>query len=126
MKVLTVDDSRAQLMMINKFIIDVIPDAQVISYNDPAKALEDIKANKHSFSFSLIDYNMNNMSGIELAEKLLQEDFTPIDPSKTVLLSANIQQAVQDKATSLGLTFIGKPLSVEKLREFLKLKGILA
>jgi len=122
--ILIVDDSRVQLMLVSNILKEVFPQYDVLSYTSPINALEEIKSKGVKIHFALIDYNMEGMSGIELIEQLLHCDFSPVDVSRVSLLSANIQEAVQNKASDLGVDFIAKPFDREKLVLFLDKKGI--
>lgn len=123
-RILIVDDSRVLLMITTKLLKEIYPDCEVNAYSKPSEAFADIKVNSYEFYFALIDYNMPGMTGIELIEQLVQLPHEVLKIEHTSLLSANIQEAVQQKATDLGIDFIPKPLDKEKLISFLDRKGI--
>lgn len=123
-KILIVDDSRVQLMTMTKLLSEIFSQHEIKSYSTPQDAFDDINEKKHEFHFALIDYNMPGMTGIELVEKLLSLPFTALKANNVSLLSANIQEAVQQKAFSLDIDFIAKPFDKEKLKGFLEKKGI--
>jgi CheY-like chemotaxis protein len=126
MNVLIVDDSRSIIKMNTRLTLQVFPDANIVSYNDPVVALEEIKGGDTKFSFALIDYNMNGMDGVQLSEGLIEQTTALEGFNKISIVSANIQQAVQEKAKEKGMSFIDKPMKIEQLQEFLKGQGLLS
>jgi len=59
---------------------------------------------------------MPGINGLELAEKL--KDHNAKLP--VALCTANIQNAIQEKAENLNITFVGKPISNESVAVFLQ------
>jgi len=68
-----------------------------------------------SFDVATLDLNMPGIDGIELAEKL-KPQFPNADYS---LLTANIQDVIRERATSVGIGFIEKPITEEKILAFI-------
>lgn len=122
--ILLVDDSKVMLKMIERLLNEKLPEYKVYTWSNPELALEEIKGQSLTFDFALIDYNMKEMNGIEFLNQLFGFDTPPVDRDKVSMLSANIQEAVQNKAKEIGLDFIAKPLDESKLDIFLKEKGI--
>ena len=123
-KILIVDDSRTILKMNKRVLETVFPGYEIVAFNEPVDAVEAIKESKDVFYFALLDYNMRILNGVELATALVEMEHNPISYSHTGLVSANIQDAVQEKANALGMEFVPKPLNVEKLKAFLDSKNI--
>lgn len=111
-KILVVDDSRMSRMMLETIIKDLHPDWSVDVAADGQEAIDLAKTKQ--FDLITLDYNMPGITGIETAEQL--RTITP--DTKMALLTANIQDAIQVKCDDLGLTFIAKPITQEKIANF--------
>lgn len=124
-KILIVDDSRSIVKMNSKIAQSLLPDAEIISFLNPKEAIETIKNEGHTFKIAMLDYNMKDLNGIELAEALVSEKIGLESYEQITIVSANIQAAVKAKATEKGIHFIDKPLKVDELKKFFNLKGVL-
>jgi len=110
--VLITDDSRMSRMMLSTIIKDLHPDWVIETAEDGQAALDLTKTK--SFDLFTIDFNMPGMNGLELAE-LLKPSFPN---AKMALLTANIQDTIRNKAELIGVQFIAKPITVEKVAAF--------
>ena len=68
MKILLVDDEQLQLLRLNDAVKKVLPDAEIFSYNNPMKALEETAETPLDLAF--LDIEMPGLNGIQLAKKL--------------------------------------------------------
>ncbi|HIJ84414.1 MAG: response regulator receiver protein [Magnetococcales bacterium] len=108
-KALIVDDSSLARMMVRKFFSDGFEDWDLIEAKDAMDALEKIEG--QFLHLALIDFNMPGMNGIDLAEKILEKQ-----PGIAIhLVTANIQERMQLRAQAIGIGFIKKPISREKI-----------
>ena len=123
-KILIVDDSKVQLMMMKNIMETVFSNYEIHSFHSPAEVLDFVANGNVEFEISFIDYNMEGMTGVELVEKLISINKQIIKLNQATLLSANIQEAVQNKARDIGIDFIAKPINKEKLLSFIAKKGI--
>ena len=123
-KILIVDDSKTILKINTRIINAIYPDAEVVAFVTPGEAVESLKASKTVFDFALLDYNMEGMTGVELAQALVALSPAPVSYNKICVVSANIQEAVISKAKGLGMEFEFKPFDEAKLKSFLSKKGI--
>lgn len=111
--ILVCDDSRISRMMIKAIIKDRKPDWTIIEAENGDDALS--KVENSPFDVATLDLNMPGMNGLELAEKLQE-----LYPNATYsLLTANIQDAIKERAAKLNLTFIGKPITEDKVGAYL-------
>ncbi|MBM9546214.1 response regulator [Leptospira sp. 201903074] len=110
-KALIVDDSTVTRLMIRKIILDKYPDWEILeaSSADDAKSL----LNDHQdIDFFSLDQNMpGTLSGLDLAEDL-KKDYKDV---KIVLITANIQDTIKNRAKSIGIDFVEKPVTADKI-----------
>jgi two-component system, chemotaxis family, chemotaxis protein CheY len=111
--ILVVDDSRVSRMLVRAIIDHANKQTQVIEASNGEEAL--IKTESTQIHIAILDLNMPGMDGLALATKLLAR-FPEI---KIGLLTANIQDIVRQKAEALGITFIPKPITEERILGFI-------
>lgn len=111
---LIVDDSRLSRMMIKGFALEAKPNWNIIEAENGEDALN--KCQGKEVTYMTVDYNMPGMDGLTLCSKL-KELFPPASIS---LLTANIQDSVKARADELGVIFIQKPITEEKIRTFVE------
>lgn len=112
MKCLVVDDSRMSRMMLKKIISTAHPDWEITEAGDGQQAVDLAKGAE--LDLILLDYNMPIMTGGEAAEIL-----RPLFPdAKMALLTANIQQSIQNLASKLNIDFIPKPITEAKIIKY--------
>ena len=114
---LVVDDSMSTRMIVSSLLESICPDWEIVQASDGDDALSKVKGVE--LDTMLIDINMPGIDGFELA-KLLHEQF----PSAHIaMLTANIQSRVRARAADCGYQFIPKPVTEEKLTEFVAMAG---
>lgn len=111
--ILVVDDSRISRMLVRTIIYHANPDAQVIEASNGKEALSKIEMAQ--VTIAILDLNMPGMDGLVLATQLLGR----FPMAKIGLLTANVQDLVRQKADTLGVTFIPKPITEEKILNFI-------
>ena len=115
MKILIVDDSSAMRMIVKKTLRQAGFEGHDISeVEDGAKALATIKASKPDLVLS--DWNMPNMTGIQLLEALTA------DGVKVTFgfITTEATPEMRAKATSAGAKFlISKPFTPDSFKEHL-------
>lgn len=112
--ILVVDDSRVSRMLIRTIIAHAHPKATIIEAGNAEEALAKVE-NQLSITTATLDLNMPGMDGLTLASKLLER----FPHARFGLLTANIQEAVKNKAENLGILFISKPITEEKILAFI-------
>jgi CheY-like chemotaxis protein len=100
-------------MLVRAIIDHADKKLQIIEANTGEEAL--IKIETTSVTIAILDLNMPGMDGLMLATELLQH-FPAI---RIGLLTANIQDMVRQKAKELGIGFIPKPITEEKILSFI-------
>lgn len=111
--ILIVDDSRVSRLMARQYISDMHTDWRVEEASTGEEAIERVRTVVPDLI--LMDVNMPGMGGIAAAEKLRGElPHTPIS-----LLTANVQSATRERATQLGIGFMEKPITEERIAKLL-------
>ena len=115
MKILIVDDSRAMRLIVMKTLREAGYSGHDLSEaEDGAKALEAIKANGPDLV--LCDWNMPNMTGLELLQALNEEEISGVFG----FVTTETTQEMKDKASELGAKFlISKPFTPESFKQAL-------
>ena len=111
--ILVVDDSRVSRMLVRAIIDHADEQAEVIEASNGEEALT--KVESIPINIAILDLNMPGMDGLVLASKLLERFPT----AKIGLLTANIQDMVRQKARALGISFIPKPITEERILSFI-------
>ncbi len=111
--VLIVDDSKLARIVAGKALAELQPDWRKIEAGSAADALELIAAQQ--VDVVLIDFNMVEKDGLQLAEEL--REMRPDLP--IAIITANIQDEVVARARAVGATFVPKPVTADGLQGFL-------
>ncbi len=112
-KVLIVDDSKLARIVAAKALAELQPEWQKVEASSGAQALEMIE--QESVDLALVDFNMTEMDGLELAAALRAgRPHLPI-----AIVTANIQDEIVARARAIGATFVAKPVTSDGLRGFL-------
>ena len=111
--VLIVDDSKLARIVAAKALTALYPEWQRVEAGSAAEA-HDIIA-KQSVDVALIDFNMADIDGLELATELRRgHPELPI-----AIITANIQDEVIARARAINATFVPKPITKDSLEGFL-------
>ena len=110
--VLIVDDSKLARIVAGKVVAELQPDWRRVEAGSAAHALEIIT--EQSIDICLIDFNMADKNGLELADEL--HTLRPQMP--VAIVTANIQDEVVARAREVGAAFVSKPVTADGLRGF--------
>jgi CheY-like chemotaxis protein len=110
--VLIVDDSKLARIVAGKALAELQPEWQRVEAGSADQALE-IVAGQH-IDICLIDFNMAEKNGLELATEL--HAMRPDMP--LAIITANIQDEVISRAREVGAAFVPKPVTAEGLQGF--------
>lgn len=110
---LVVDDSRLARMMMRDVLGRQSPDSQVVEAGNPQEALALLE--RESFDMALLDLNMPGMNGLELASRI--QEIAPA--TRLILVTANIQDQVRQRAEGMGVRFLDKPVNDTKMAALL-------
>ncbi|MEE2960055.1 MAG: response regulator [Myxococcota bacterium] len=114
-KVLIVDDSVISRMFMRRAVQGSYADWEVIEASNGQEAL--VKLAQVEVDVAFLDLNMpGGINGLSLAKTLKAKSSSV----RIALVTANIQSAVREKAEELGIEFIPKPITDEKIINFLR------
>ncbi|MBF0626178.1 MAG: response regulator [Magnetococcales bacterium] len=116
--ILTVDDSRLARLMIRGIFAELCPDWRLMEAANGDEALRRVADGLPDLA--LIDINMPGMSGLDLCVKLLERAPT----LRITLVTANIQEKMRHRAAALGVGFMEKPVTREKVKTLLDRLGL--
>jgi CheY-like chemotaxis protein len=110
--VLIVDDSKLARIVAAKALKELQPDWQRLEASSAADALAVVS--KQKVDVALIDFNMAEKDGMQLAAELRQSH--PELP--IAIITANIQDEVIAHARAINAAFVPKPITKEALDGF--------
>src|ERR1700760_544727 len=113
-KIMIVDDSKLARMAVAKLVSTLRPEWTRIEAANATEALELAKQNPPDVA--LVDFNMPERDGLHLAADLRAS----MPELPLAVVSANHQKEVVDRATAIGASFLGKPLTADALQTFLE------
>ncbi len=117
-RALIIDDSQLARMMVRKYVTQLREDWELVLANDGEGGLAE--AIKSPFDIMFVDFNMPGMDGIQTIEKMREHQIY----APAAIVTANVQDAVREKAENLNVGFVPKPITKDKLANFLKLVGM--
>lgn len=107
---LIVDDSRMSRMLLKGLVDQFHPDWTVLQAASGDEAIK--LAQETPVDLVSMDYNMQGMNGLDAAIAL--RDIHP--QARIVLLSANVQASIQERARAAGIPFEAKPITANTLK----------
>ncbi|MFC0202828.1 response regulator [Novosphingobium soli] len=111
--VLIVDDSKLARIVAGKALAELQPDWSKLEAGSASQALELIAG--QTPDVALIDFNMSDKDGLELAAEL--RGLLPDLP--IAIITANIQDEIIARAREIGAAFVAKPVTADALQPFL-------
>ena len=110
--VLIVDDSKLARIVAGKALTELQPDWHRVEASSAAQALDIVAA--QPVDVALIDFNMTEKDGLELATEL--RTLRPEMP--LAIITANIEDEIIARARQIGAAFVAKPVTTEGLQGF--------
>jgi CheY-like chemotaxis protein len=111
--VMIVDDSKLARIVAGKALTELQPGWDRVEASSAAQALEIIGAQK--IDLALIDFNMTEKDGLQLATELRAR--YPDLPM--ALITANIQDEIIAGARAIDISFVAKPVTADGLQGFI-------
>lgn len=109
MKILMVDDEKLVLSIEEKRVTNVLPDAEIYSFNKSSDALEFAEKNKIDVAF--LDINMSMIDGVTMA-KHLQD----IYPNINIIFCTGYDEYMSDAFDMYCSGYLLKPVTEEKIK----------
>lgn len=109
MKILAVDDERLGLEILVETIKEAEPEAEIVSFRSPLKALEYVKEN--DFYIAFLDIMMPKMTGIELAQNI-----KIIKPSAHIVFATGFDEYMGAAFNLHANGYVQKPVTAEKVK----------
>ncbi|MBL4620971.1 MAG: response regulator [Immundisolibacteraceae bacterium] len=106
---LIIDDSITSRMMLKSIVSKEHSDWTICEAANSEEALAQVS--QQSFDLVTVDYNMPGMDGLTLIPLLQKE----MPNARIALLTANIQDYIQQGADDLGVPIIHKPITPAKV-----------
>ncbi|WP_404479179.1 response regulator [Novosphingobium sp. BL-52-GroH] len=111
--VLIVDDSKLARIVAGKALAELQPEWRKLEASGGAQALEVIAEQRPDIA--LIDFNMADKDGLELAAELR----IALPEMPIAIITANIQDEIIARAREIGAAFVAKPVTADALEPFL-------
>ncbi|MEC9283819.1 MAG: response regulator [Bdellovibrionota bacterium] len=108
-KILIVDDSITVRAQTKKLLSAELPESEFVLASSGEEAMGLLDANV--FDLCILDYNMDGITGLDLAQEILKRD----QPSDIYLCTANAQAIIQQKCQELGIGFMEKPIDIDRV-----------
>lgn len=105
-------------MMISKIVNTHFPDWVVIEAGNGDEALAVCEGKQ--IDIMTLDMNMPGMDGFELGSQLRER----YPDAKISLVTANIQEAVKEKAKQAQIRFVPKPITEEKMLGYFRAAAV--
>jgi CheY-like chemotaxis protein len=115
--VLIVDDSRVSRLVARQYILALRAGWNVVEAATGEEALAQAPAVQPQLV--LMDVNMPGMGGIACAEQLR----ALLPDARISLLTANVQDATRNRAAEIGVGFMEKPITPERIARLVALVG---
>jgi len=112
MKILIVDDESLAISRLTR-LLNSLNYVNITSFTEPLKALHDLTKNKYDIVF--LDIQMPTISGLELANKILE-----IEPNTFIVFQTAYEQFALDAFKNGGVDYILKPTTKENVQKSLQ------
>jgi CheY-like chemotaxis protein len=110
-RVLLLDDEATTRTLLKIFLMS--QPLELVEQADPVAALELLR--REEFALLIVDYNMPQMTGLELVKQLRATEGEKKLP--VILLTGDEDQALNVKARAIGVTdFLRKPVTPDQLK----------
>lgn len=113
LKIAICDDERIEQLLLSKFLMKYVPDAQLYCFPDGKSLLADFNAGQYQAVF--MDIYMRDMNGITVVQEIRR-----IDPAVPVAFTTSSTDHQSDSRMVRATAYLTKPLKEEEVRQFLQ------
>ncbi|MFC7514408.1 response regulator [Herbaspirillum sp. GCM10030257] len=111
--VLVVDDSRVSRMLSRQFLLQKQPHWTIAEAASGEEAID--KLDSVTPDLVLLDLNMPGMGGLAAVTGIQAK----CPGTRIILLTANVQDAIRDKAKAMGIGFAEKPITEARIDQII-------
>ncbi len=112
--IMLVDDSKVSRLMLKAIIENKFPEWQILEAENAAEALKLSLYENDNIDLITLDMNMPGTDGLTIAPQLKGNCTHAV----IALLTGNVTKEVKSKAENQDLLFIAKPITEDKVIEF--------
>ncbi len=122
MKLLLVDDNPIDLMLNERVISKLVPEAEIIKKESAISALEYLKEDGNIPEIIFLDIKMPLMNGFDLLNAIEKEDNLSESAIRVLMVTSSVDPQDKEKASGYEkvIGFIEKPISPEIITEYLE------
>ncbi|MFC4653493.1 MULTISPECIES: response regulator [Rheinheimera] len=113
-RVLILDDSKICRIFLANYLQDLLPKAQIIQAESGDDAVA--QAAKNDIQLAILDYNVPDLTGLLVANKIRQSQ----PGCELALLTANLMRSVEEQAEESGVRYYRKPITADVTRQILQ------
>ena len=110
MRILTADDEHPALNILNRAILEALPDAEIRSFSRASEAVNEVRENGFHPDVAFLDISMPGLSGLELAAVL-----KICCPSVNLVFVTGFSQYALDAMALRPSGYVMKPATKEKI-----------
>ena len=119
--IIVIDDDDEDLELIIQGLVELKVENEIVVFNNGYKFLEYIKSSGNKAFFTLCDVNMHGISGLELKERIYNDEELRLKCVPFLFFSTGRASNAIMKAYSFGVQgYFTKPNSFEELKEMLQ------
>lgn len=122
MKLLLVDDNPIDLMLNERVISKLVPEAEIIKKESAISALEYLKEDGNIPEIIFLDIKMPLMNGFDLLNAIEKEDNLSESAVRVLMVTSSVDPQDKEKASEYEkvIGFIEKPISPEIITGYLE------
>lgn len=113
MKIVAVDDEKLALKLLVKSIMEAVPQAEIFEFRDANEAFDFVSKNPVDVAF--LDIQMQEISGVELAKKLISKE-----PKINIVFVTGFAEYREDAFELHASGYVTKPVTTEKIANEIK------
>jgi len=118
--IILIDDDKDDLDLFSNAFKELDLNNEMLVFDDATKALEFLKQDNQEFLFILCDINMPKISGLELRQKIYDDEILRQKSIPFLFLSTADDRVFIDKAYNLAVQgYFKKPARVADIKEML-------